>query len=111
MPDTTASQHLDWFSFTDLPKIQTLTPLKSQKTEGFETTGRAIITDHGVTKGANCATVQSATTGANVAVRASVLTDHLVRLEEQRRGKRDPEGLSRLQVEHQLELAGLLHRQ
>ena len=38
MPDTTASQYLDWFSFTDLPKIQTLTPLKSQKTEGYETT-------------------------------------------------------------------------
>jgi hypothetical protein len=37
MPDATHSQHLDWFSFTDLPKIQTLTPLKSHKTEGFET--------------------------------------------------------------------------
>src|SRR5262245_38022843 len=35
MPDTTHSQHLDWFSFTDLPKSQTLTPLKSQKTDGY----------------------------------------------------------------------------
>ena len=35
MPDATQSQHLDWFSFTDLLKIQTLTLLKSQKTEVF----------------------------------------------------------------------------
>src|SRR5262249_56994520 len=37
MPDATHSQHLGWFSCTDVPKIQTLTPLKSQKTEVFET--------------------------------------------------------------------------
>jgi hypothetical protein len=37
MPDATHSQHLDWFSCTDVPKIQTLTPLKSHKTEVFET--------------------------------------------------------------------------
>jgi hypothetical protein len=36
MPDATHSQHLDWFSFTDSPKIQTLTLLKSHKREGFE---------------------------------------------------------------------------
>jgi hypothetical protein len=35
MPDATHSQHLDWFSFTDLPKIQTLTLLKSHKREGY----------------------------------------------------------------------------
>src|SRR6266571_3215272 len=29
-------------SFTDVPKIQTLIPLKSHKTEGFETLGKAV---------------------------------------------------------------------
>ena len=37
MPAATHSQHLDGFSCTDVPKSQTLTPLKSQKTEGCET--------------------------------------------------------------------------
>jgi hypothetical protein len=37
MPDATHSQHLDWFSFTDVPKMQTLTLLKSHKREVFET--------------------------------------------------------------------------
>jgi hypothetical protein len=35
MPDATHSQHLDWFSFTDVPKMQTLTLLKSYKREGL----------------------------------------------------------------------------
>src|SRR5215475_2948915 len=35
MPDATHNQHLDWFSFTDVPKSQTLTPLKSHKTRGY----------------------------------------------------------------------------
>src|SRR5262252_5692212 len=39
-----------------------------------------------------------------------VLLDHLIRQDEERRGERDPEGVGRLQAEHQLELGGLLHR-
>jgi hypothetical protein len=39
------------------------------------------------------------------------LLDYLVRQHQERRGKRDPEGLGCLQVEDQLELGGLLHRQ
>src|SRR5262245_31599597 len=39
------------------------------------------------------------------------LLDHLIRQDEERRGERDPEGVGRLQVEHQVELGGLLHRQ
>src|SRR5262245_22806826 len=37
MPDATHSQHLDECSFPDVPKMQTVTPLKSRKTEGCET--------------------------------------------------------------------------
>ena len=36
------SQHLDWFFCTDLPKMQTLIPLKSQKREGYETRRKVI---------------------------------------------------------------------
>src|SRR6516225_9982172 len=39
---------------------------------------------------------------------ASVLTDHLVRLEEERRGYRQSEVLGGLEVDDQLELRGLL---
>src|SRR5215471_12253725 len=35
MPDATHSQHLDGCSFPDVPKMQTVTPLKSRKTEGY----------------------------------------------------------------------------
>src|SRR5438046_2762418 len=41
----------------------------------------------------------------------ALLLDHLIRQDEERRGERDPEGVGRLQVEDQLELGGLLHRQ
>src|SRR5215813_2505428 len=37
MPDATHSQHLDECSFPDGPKMQTVTPLKSRKTEVHET--------------------------------------------------------------------------
>src|SRR5262245_18832822 len=37
MPDATYSQHLDGCSFPDGPKMQTVTPLKSRKTEVNET--------------------------------------------------------------------------
>src|SRR5215813_14130804 len=39
------------------------------------------------------------------------LPDHLVRLEEERRGDREAEGLGGLQVDDKLELHGLLHGQ
>ena len=39
----------------------------------------------------------------------ALLLEHLVRQEEERRGKRDPERLCGLAVEDQLELRGLLH--
>src|SRR6266853_2096978 len=39
------------------------------------------------------------------------LLDDLVRLEEERRGNRDPQRLRGLQVDEQLELRRLLHRQ
>src|SRR5882724_13608393 len=37
--------------------------------------------------------------------------DHLIRLEEERRGNREPERLSGLEIDDQLELRRLLHRQ
>src|SRR5712691_11000273 len=37
------------------------------------------------------------------------LLEHLVRLYQERRGERDPEGLGGLEVDDQLELRGLLH--
>src|SRR4029434_3189739 len=40
-----------------------------------------------------------------------LLLDHLIRQKEERRGERDPERLRRLEVEDQLELHRLLHRQ
>src|SRR6266446_2416522 len=39
------------------------------------------------------------------------LPDHLICQDEERRGERDPEGLGGLEVEDQLELRGLLHRE
>jgi hypothetical protein len=42
MPDATHSQHLDECSFPDVPKMQTVTPLKSQKTVVIETVGKAV---------------------------------------------------------------------
>src|SRR2546428_13020634 len=39
------------------------------------------------------------------------LFDHLIRLEEDRRGNGEAEGLRSLEVDHQLEFDGLLHRQ
>jgi hypothetical protein len=41
----------------------------------------------------------------------ALLLDHLVRLEQERRGYRDPEGLGGLEVDDQLVLHGLLHGQ
>jgi hypothetical protein len=38
-------------------------------------------------------------------------SDHLVGLEQERRGNGEPEGLSRLKVDDQLELHRLLHRE
>ena len=39
------------------------------------------------------------------------LFDHRVRLKEEHRGDRDPQGLRRLEVDDELKLGGLLHRQ
>ena len=39
------------------------------------------------------------------------LLDHLVRLEEEGRGDREPERLGGLEIDAQLEFHGLLHRQ
>ena len=39
------------------------------------------------------------------------LLDHLVRLEEKRRGDREPERLGGLEIDNQLEFHGLLHRE
>src|SRR5215468_4325969 len=53
MPDATHSQHLDECSFPDVPKMRTVTPLKSRKTEVNETLFAASVpmkqeTDTGV---------------------------------------------------------------
>ena len=47
----------------------------------------------------------------NGAVRASVLTDHLVSQHAQGRGKGEAKRLGGLEVDHQLELCGLLDGQ
>src|SRR5262249_60820871 len=39
------------------------------------------------------------------------LAEHHVRLEEKQRGNSHAQGLGRLEVDHQLELRGLLHRE
>jgi len=75
-------------SFTDVPKLQTLIPLKSHKTDDF----CMPFPSRGLRKLAG-------------------LPDHLVRLEEERRGYRQSEVLGGLEVDDQLELRGLLHRQ
>jgi hypothetical protein len=46
MPDATHSQHLDECSFPDVPKMQTVTPLKSRKTD--DTVGQPPSTEIGV---------------------------------------------------------------
>src|SRR5262245_2815191 len=46
MPDATHSQHLDECSFPDVPKMQTVIPLKSRKTEDFPGTRTRCGTRH-----------------------------------------------------------------
>src|SRR5215475_5319785 len=76
------------FSFTDVPKSQTLALLKSQKSDGF-----CILSP------SRC-------------IRKLVgSTDHFSRLEEDGRGNGEAERLGGLEVDNQLELRGLLHRQ
>src|SRR5215470_10004073 len=47
MPDATHSQLLDWFSCPYVPTMQTLTPLKSYKTEVLETVDGAVLCGDG----------------------------------------------------------------
>src|SRR5215831_139223 len=86
MPVTTHSQHLDWFSFTDVPKMQTLTLLKSHKRDDF------------------CMPFPS-----RCIRKLAGSADDLVRLEEERRGHGEAEGLRSLEVDDQLELHGQLN--
>src|SRR5262245_45598909 len=74
------------------------------------------VSGHRGGKGANLAKIGSAADCPNVAAghQSSYLTssaDHLVCQYQERRRKCNPEGLSRLHVEDQLEFRGLLHGQ
>src|SRR5215470_18557446 len=75
-------------SFTDLSKMQTLTPLKSHLRDDF------------------CMPFPS-----RCIRKLAGLPDHLVRLEEEHRGNGQAEGLGGLQVDDQLELYRLLDRE
>src|SRR5262245_38586576 len=75
-----------------------------------------VVSGHRGGKGANLAKIGSAADCPNVAAghQSSYLTssaDHLVCQYQERRRKCNPEGLSRLHVEDQLEFRGLLHGQ
>ena len=61
--------------------------------------------------GTTPATVGSKTDCIYIVVGASVLMDHLIRLEQDRRRDCQPEGLGGLEVDHQFQLRGELDRQ
>src|SRR5262245_27789445 len=75
-------------SFTDIPKSQTLIPLKSQKTDDF------------------CIPFPS-----RCIRKLASSPDHLISLDKDGCRHRDAQGLGRLEVDAQLELHRLLHRQ
>jgi hypothetical protein len=71
------------------------------------------VCDHGGTKGANLIKVESNPTvpTSQWGRQSHGSPDHLVGLEKNARGHRDPKRLGGLEVDDQLECRGLLHRQ